>query len=502
MQFYVTSRFGSLPARKDCFVLKEDNWDDFGFKAAYKLVHVDSEGVSHEIGFLHIGCKGQESGRTSVPKKFDQLDDEFFSLGGNELYYDRLRALGDAIREGVLKSLRDIAFDEELLAEVEHEAVVQSSFLRSTMLRSVRGQLRRIAFGGVRYSEYDFSYMIDRDGDSSQTLRFQVKPESLPPTNIHAIIGRNGVGKSHLLHSMTKLLVREDDPECHGAFKYAKGTVADDYFVNVVSIAFSAFDRFAPVDPPDSGESAVVYNYVGLKHEIEPRSGKYEFISPDQLAAQFVDSLQVCSQGSKHAQWRRAIKSLYSDPVFKEYDVESLLADKRKLNQANAKKLFKELSSGHKIVLLTITRLVQLVSEKSLVLFDEPEAHLHPPLLSSFIRTLSTLMTEQNGIAIIATHSPVVLQEIPKSCTWVLRRSGSVAKAKRPSCETFGENVGTLTHEVFGLEAMKSGFYSLITDLVAKGNSRSLIVSTLDDQLGSDARAVLATLLATKGSEE
>jgi predicted ATP-dependent endonuclease of OLD family len=153
-------------------------------------------------------------------------------------------------------------------------------------------------------------------------------------------------------------------------------------------------------------------------------------------------------------------------------------------------------------VLLTITRLVQLVSEKSLVLFDEPEAHLHPPLLSSFIRTLSTLMTEQNGIAIIATHSPVVLQEIPKSCTWVLRRSGSLAKAKRPSCETFGENVGTLTHEVFGLEAMKSGFYSLITDLVAKGNSRSLILSMLDDQLGSDARAVLATLLATKGSEE
>ncbi len=80
MQFHVTSRFGSLPARKDCFVLKEDNWDDFGFKAAYELVHVDSEGVSHEIGFLHIGCKGQESGRASVPKKFDQLDDEFFSL--------------------------------------------------------------------------------------------------------------------------------------------------------------------------------------------------------------------------------------------------------------------------------------------------------------------------------------------------------------------------------------------------------------------------------------
>ena len=502
MQFHVMGRFGSLTTKKDCFVLKEDNWDDFGFKAAYELVYLDGEGHSHEIGFLRIGCKGQEGGRASIPKIFEQLDDEFFSLGGNELYYDKIRALGDAIRKNVLASLRDIAFDEELLAEVENEAVVQSSFLRSTMLSSIRGQLRRIALGGVRYSEYDFSYMIDRDGDSSQTLRFQVTPDSLPPTNIHAIIGRNGVGKSHLLHSMTKLIIRDDDPQCRGVFKYAKGTVADDYFVNVVSIAFSAFDRFSPVEPPESGEPAVVYNYVGLKHELEPGSGKFEFISPDQLASQFVDSLRVCSQGSKHAQWKRAITSLYSDPVFKEYEVESLFAEKRKLNQADAKKLFKELSSGHKIVLLTITRLVQLVTEKSLVLVDEPESHLHPPLLSSFIRTLSTLMTEQNGIAIIATHSPVVLQEIPRSCTWVLRRSGSVAKAKRPSCETFGENVGTLTHEVFGLEAMKSGFYSLITELVARGSNRSQILSRFDDQLGSDARAVLATLLATHGSEE
>ncbi len=111
-------------------------------------------------------------------------------------------------------------------------------------------------------------------------------------------------------------------------------------------------------------------------------------------------------------------------------------------------------------------------------------------------------MTEQNGIAIIATHSPVVLQEIPKSCTWILRRSGKVAKAKRPSCETFGENVGTLTHEVFGLEAMKSGFYAMITELVDGGSNRSQILEMFDDQLGSDARAVLASVLATKDSEE
>ena len=47
--------------------------------------------------------------------------------------------------------------------------------------------------------------------------------------------------------------------------------------------------------------------------------------------------------------------------------------------------------TGHKIVLLTITRLVELVVEQSLVLIDEPESHLHPPLLSAFIQSRNTL---------------------------------------------------------------------------------------------------------------
>jgi predicted ATP-dependent endonuclease of OLD family len=75
---------------------------------------------------------------------------------------------------------------------------------------------------------------------------------------------------------------------------------------------------------------------------------------------------------------------------------------------------FNTLSSGHKIVLLTMTRLVELVEQRTLVLIDEPEAHLHPPLLSSFVRALSALLKRRNAVAIIATHSPVVLQETPR----------------------------------------------------------------------------------------
>lgn len=62
-----------------------------------------------------------------------------------------------------------------------------------------------------------------------------------------------------------------------------------------------------------------------------------------------------------------------------------------KLFYDNIQKYLLRMSSGHAIVLFTITRLVDVVGEKSLVLFDEPEVHLHPPcsLLFTNIKRLT-----------------------------------------------------------------------------------------------------------------
>ena len=164
----------------------------------------------------------------------------------------------------------------------------------------------------------------------------------------------------------------------------------------------------------------------------------------------------------------------------------------------SARDLYSKLSSGHKIVLLTITRVVETLEERSLVLLDEPEAHLHPPLLSALIRSLSNLLINRNGVAIIATHSPVILQEVPKACVWRIRRIGRQAKIERPTIETFGENVGTLTHAIFGLEVTDSGFHKLISDAVDKGLSYEEIVERFNKKLGDEARGIARSLIATR----
>ena len=59
--------------------------------------------------------------------------------------------------------------------------------------------------------------------------------------------------------------------------------------------------------------------------------------------------------------------------------------DAEKLNEkkTGVMQVFGDLSSGHKVVLLTITSCVSKIVERSIVFVDEPENHLHPPLLSA-----------------------------------------------------------------------------------------------------------------------
>jgi hypothetical protein len=100
-------------------------------------------------------------------------------------------------------------------------------------------------------------------------------------------------------------------------------------------------------------------------------------------------------------------------------------------------------------------------------------------------------------VAIIATHSPVVLQEAPKACVWILRRSGTEVRASRPELETFGENVGVLTREAFGLEVTQAGFHQLLKEAVAaKAGGYEAILEQFGGQLGAEARVLVRGLIA------
>jgi energy-coupling factor transporter ATP-binding protein EcfA2 len=353
--------------------LVNNNWDDwFKFATLYVLYYVDADGERRNIGGVKIGQfdMSREQRRAALDNEFDALDERFFSLGQDDSYYEKLNELGPNIRDKILTGLRDIATDLDLFARALNEDVTGVSLLRSVTRATVRGQFNRLARGGARLSPYHFVYMAS---GTSRTrfppirLSFDVEPDSEPPTNIHVLIGRNGVGKTHLLTLMTRALAEEEATSREvGRFVSNVEDGADDeaLFASLVSVTFSAFDPFEPLPVPRNKATGMQYAYVGLKcigttKDEKPLPPK----SLSRLTGEFVESAGVCRTGARAGRWRRALQMLETDPIFKDAAVTDLVeldADGEELKRT-ASSLFKKLSSGHKIVLLTITRLVEKV---------------------------------------------------------------------------------------------------------------------------------------------
>lgn len=497
----------------------------------YTICYVDQQGEVHYLGSVKIGeyemVRDQKS--PNLPSEFEQLSEKFFTVGQDVSYYESLNKFGDDFRYRFLRALNDMALLPEVYESARSQRVSSQSLLRGVRHTSVVGQYRRLAHGNAELTPFEFTYTGPSVKDSSRIfLTFEVKPESNPPTNIHILIGRNAVGKTHMINNMIDSLISKKNlPSRVGYFSPVSDEMnKEELFANVVSVSFSAFDPAEPFPERKNKSEGIPYSYIGLKQvkkatqdQTPPPKG------PDNLKYEFATSLDAIKSSNKTTRWLRAVEMLSADPIFLDANVPGILEDQEEedldpfedeveqvkpgkgsrediLFRRRAQKFFHRLSSGHKIVLLTLTRLVETVEERTLVFLDEPEAHLHPPLLAAFIRALSDLLIQRNAVAIIATHSPVILQEVPRSCVWKLRRRGIHTSYSRTDIETFGESIGALTREIFELEVTYSGFYKMLRNAVERFGNYDDILEHFNQELGREARAMLRVLLSEAGGEE
>ncbi len=500
------------PAKHPIVYLAYDNWDDFSYKTTFYATVIFPSGVDKEIGSVKIAYVSQPKGRTKerLDPVFTELDGNWFSLGQDIDYYKNLKGLGnDFDANDFLKSIGDVAFDDARLQLALDESVFSTSLTRSVSMSAILGQYRRVIGGQVPLTDFRFQF-IDAGNPVTAPidLSFVVRANSSPPTNVHVLIGRNGVGKTTLLNKMIGAVLNVGSVSSQSsAYFLAEDQwgqiqpITDTFFSSLVSMSFSAFDPFTPPrDQPDRSKGTA-YFYIGLKkiRQGESEVGNFPPKSDKELKEDLVLGLSYClSQPEKRSRWLSAIARLQSDENFAEMELERLANMPLDGALVLARKLAWRMSSGHVIVLLSITKLVELVEEKTLVLMDEPECHLHPPLLSAFMRALSDLLHSRNGVAIVATHSPVVVQEVPKNCVKKLARLGNQGQVAAPDRETFGENVGVLTHDIFGLEVTQSGFHELLRVAVENGGSVDEILSSFGFQMGHEGRAILLSMVSAR----
>lgn len=499
--------------------LVNNDWDDwFEFETVYN-VHYQN----NRIGNIKIGRKGQAERRASLPNSFEHLPEGFFSLGTSADYYANLKNYNERIE--ILSALNDVAYNLELFKEIFTERVTQVSLLRDISISTVKGQFNRIADGGAVLTDYDFKYILpDTDfiTGEKQHLDFKVEAENnTPSSNIHVLIGNNGIGKTTIIKGMLHALLFDNDSEDYGKIETGWGET----FSNIVNITFSAFDD--PICQEDIPDNKVPYTYIGLIYAQYDESGnRNRYAKYNQLPVLFYENYyQIIKSNTKKELWNRSIDILQADNTFKDLHIKewgdkdsrkyALIQEKfpmkideaktqyknrleQEYYQAIVNEYFSKLSSGHKNILLTLVSLVNYVEEKTLVILDEPEEHLHPPLVSAFIRALSVLLTYRNGVAIIATHSPVIVQEVPRKCVWKIRRKGKYRIFDRPEIETFGENLGELTTEIFSYDIEKSGFHSLLKQAADKTSTYDRALSSFNGELGNEAKSILRAYMYDK----
>lgn len=444
-------------------VLRADTWDDFGFKTLFQAKLWLSPEEELELGGVKVMRRGLDASRKTFPLPAGEvsLPADHCSLGQATSYYETLFAnLPASEYKKYLQRMRDVVtLKPAVLRTFESEDAFETSLLRTGGAKRAFSDAPTLYRGGrVLDTSLSFDFVTQVGGEEF-TASFRFGDSEEIPSRLNAVIGYNGVGKTRLMANLA--LVAWQDArgrvDTRSAGRFVPNGIA---FGRVVAISYSAFDTFAtPIDDAGKTTSKTEYVYRGLRDVQATAQPRLK--SPDEIAGELSAALDRVRSTERWASLNRALAPIFREPSF------LLSATMLDFKSAGWMETFGHLSTGHKISLNIVVQLVAQLENKSLVLIDEPESHLHPPLLAALMKGISEALEETNSFAIIATHSPVVLQEIAGRYVQVLRRYGQRTEIDRPSMETFGENVGILTRSVFNLDNAESDYEGVLRRLGA-----------------------------------
>ena len=127
-----------------------------------------------------------------------------------------------------------------------------------------------------------------------------------------------------------------------------------------------------------------------------------------------------------------------------------------------------------------------------MIIFDEPETFMHPPMVKAFIRAVSELVDNNKAFCLMATHSPVIIQEIPHCNVYKLDSNHELTNIYY---KTYGQNLDTLYKNIYGVELQQTGYNSFFNDrkkkIIEEGQEDLEDVDLLSDKdrqyLGDEA---------------
>lgn len=508
----------SIRFRDEIFllILTASSWDDYGYKTDFVVwMHNVRTGIKHGLGTLKIGYKGQDEGTKTInkinKKVIRKLDDDFFSMFSSEKSYkaifkyfeieyeellkinaiDKKEERKDFIKRNVyslLDGLNDIVYTKKIERDksIVKEKVFQNSFLRSTSIETILNSYTDIVYQKNGETIFDFCV---------KGIDFRSTKNNRPSNNIHALIGGNGCGKSYILDSVVDSYINENDERIKKLiivsfspfdklYSYKKYLLNNsdvkinyigikDFYIHINNIEKNVFEKLK--DKTEIQKDFIDSFYLAIKKDLDlvrfvfneirksHKGSQLDLINLDQIIT-FDNKGKVENSISER---KKELIDYLIDSIGKKTEsdvIEENLSNVEMKNSIIGK--FSELSSGYQMVVYTLFNLIAHLETGTVVLYDEPEVYLHPPLMLTYIKILREIFIRKNGMGIFATHSPIILQEIPKSCVKVIRRikeDGSVCYLNLRN-EAYASSITSINNEIFKLETKNAGFYKDIMD--------------------------------------
>lgn len=541
----------STPKGSGDFYLIQDKWNDYMFETQYQLYLSEKYTEDKEakfIGTVKILKKGQTKSDSLQLKvgNLEPLNDDFCSLGQSLDYYQRLAELDSNLRNPLLDYLRDVIAYPDYIEQFQDE----KGWIVSLMRDIKKDDDIFVLAPFVINQNYDTLPSLDLTFEfstpqidhpikfdfSSPTYGFM--DETLP-SRMSVVIGRNGSGKSTLLSKISRIaFASAKDRNNSSLQKVGQFQPTGLGFPKILNITYSAFDSFqVPGIYQDEKEQIIKdlkhgqgrYIFCGIRDivkELEQAMPTLNFIvdesgrrklapeeilndrqshntllkSIDALAKEFKDTYNIIIERGKTDLLDKTFEIIGKEPSFNEF-VDGFIefGSDEEINN-----YFMSKSTGHKFVLHSLINIIAHVEPRTLVLFDEPETHLHPPLLAVLMSAIRYVLNQKDAFAIIATHSPVVLQETLKKHVYIVRRVGDESKIVSPTIQTYGENIGMITSHVFSLSSEMTDFHFELDKVIKNLTSwktvdyetiMSEVEELFDDELSMQARAYIQSKL-------
>lgn len=524
--------------------ISEDNWDDYGYRQIFSI------NVWLEEFTLHSNPRSEEMIKYMNTGKEKPNIENLCTLGNRGYYEFLKKYLPYNVRKEWFERVNDLSFNLEELSRIskyykEHSdlkgeslnlrppkgyfnSFFYNSFLRTTTLKEIRDIFHPLTIFGKPGSTHsddvrlknsvddnvsEIKYLFEDNGVSKGQITFEKDKTSYLPMNVYGIVGGNGSGKSYKIEEIIKKHIKNDNN-----------------FSQLIHFSLSPFDNVIEVDNikltdvHKDQEGSIIYEKVGFVSVktplIETVINKLELLNLEEIKNSFVEKyknneekkllddsnkllnnkiheinigdsfrwyiqsllLDLVASEEKLELWEKALCYFSFEPWAQ--DIRAAFCD-RTIELSDFEKISK-LSSGQATILLYLTKLVFCVNQGSLVIFDEPETFMHPPMIKSFIRAVSEIVNKVGAFCLVATHSPVVIQEIPHCNVYKLDSNHNISST---IYKTYGQNLDALYKNIYGVELQNTGYNSLLIERVKDPERKNnpLLFKTDIPYLGDEA---------------